>query len=239
MSIKDILQSKDHRPWDLPNKPWSFHQEWNDVVFLHWSVNEVDLRQFVPLNLEIDVFDQKAWVSVVIFKMEKIRARNLPYFSPISNFNEINIRTYVKKENKSGVYFLNIEGGKRISCAIAKGVSELTYRFSKIKRNNINYINSYNTAFEDRISISYQLGENIEHPDKVDNWLTERYALFQDGKNGLNYFDIHHLKWSLRKIKIEDLNFNYPRFRHLLKGDPDRVNYSEGVQVVAWNKEIV
>ena len=88
----------------------------------------------MPKELDIDLFEGKPWVSVVAFTMEKIRPKNLPSFAPISNFDEINIRTYIRSNNKTGVYFLSIEGGTKLSCKIAKGISELPYRFSKMKR---------------------------------------------------------------------------------------------------------
>jgi len=53
-----------HRPWALPKSPWSYYQEWNDVVFLHYIVNEDLLRTLVPNQLELDKFDGNCWVSV-------------------------------------------------------------------------------------------------------------------------------------------------------------------------------
>ena len=111
MKIKEILNQTNHRPWKIPNESWKFYQEWNRAVFLHWQVELSELKKFVPDELEIDLFDGKAWISVVAFTMEKIRPKYLPYFSPISNFDEINVRTYVKANGKSGVYFLSIEDG--------------------------------------------------------------------------------------------------------------------------------
>jgi len=134
MTIEEILSKTEHRPWRIPNESWKYYQEWNNAVFLHWQVELSALRKLVPIELEIDVINQKPWVSLVAFTMEKIRPRNLPPFSPISNFDEINIRTYVKSNNKSGVYFLSIEGGTSLSCKLAKGISELPYRFSAMKR---------------------------------------------------------------------------------------------------------
>ena len=86
-----------------------------------------EILKFVPKELEIDLFEGKPWVSVVAFTMEKIQTKNLPAFPPISNFDEINIRTYIKSNNKTGVYFLSIEGETSLSCKIAKGMSELSY----------------------------------------------------------------------------------------------------------------
>ena len=120
MTPNEILQCSSHRPWILPTTPWNYYQEWNNVVFLHWQVDLNELRTFVPTELEIDLFDGSAWVSLVAFTMENVSPRYLPDFAPISTFDEINIRTYVKHQDRPGVYFLSIEGGNRLSCWIAK-----------------------------------------------------------------------------------------------------------------------
>jgi len=150
MGIKEILNTTEHRPWKIPSDTWKFYQEWNNAIFLHWEVELSDLEKFVPKELEIDLYQGKPWISVVAFTMEKIRPKNLPAFPPISNFEEINVRTYVKSNNKTGVYFLSMEGGKKLSCKISKSISELPYRYSKIKRMQNSY-RSYNSEFNDKL----------------------------------------------------------------------------------------
>lgn len=238
MTIKEILSNTKHRPWILPKGRWKYYQEWNDVLFLHWKVDLKELRKFVPNDLEIDLHNGEPWVSLVAFKMEKVRPRFLPAFSPISNFHEINIRTYVKKNNKAGVYFLSIEGGNRVSCMIAKAFSKLPYRYSKMKRPDAIYC-SENKEFDDKIFIKYAIGEELEEKALLDKWLTERYALFQDTKALINEFEIHHIEWSIKKLDIKEIEVKYPRFKTLLNKIPDLLHYSPGVQVIAWDKKKV
>ena len=223
------------RSWDIPTGSWKYYQEWNNAIFLHWQVELNELKKFVPKELEIDLFEGKPWVSIVAFTMEKIRPKGLPSFFPISNFDEINIRTYVKSNNKTGVYFLSIEGGKYLSCKIAKSMSELPYRYSKIKRTKNRY-QSTNKEFDDALDIEFVVGEKIKEKTNLDNWLTERYALFQDTKSAINEFDIHHLEWSISTTELKKLNITYQRFDRLIMGSPDRVQYSKGVHVIAWRK---
>ncbi len=235
MSIDSILKSKGHRPWEIPSHKWSYYQEWNRAIFLHWEVEIEQLKPFVPDEIEIDLFNGKPWVSLVAFTMEKIRPRFLPPFSPISNFDEINIRTYVKSKNKTGVYFLSIEGGKKISCQIAKSLSELPYRYSKIKRSE-NSFQSINPKFNDQLSIEFNIENQTIIKQEIDHWLTERYALYQDSKKHINEFEIHHLEWPVNGLNIINLELKYPRFKDLIQKKPNKTQYSEGVKVLAWNK---
>lgn len=235
MTIKEILNTTNHRPWKIPNQNWRFYQEWNNAIFLHWQVDIEELKRFVPDPLEIDLYDGKPWVSVVAFTMEKIRPRNFPPFPPISNFEEINIRTYVKQEDKSGVYFLSIEGGTNLSCKVAKGISELPYRFSIIKRTE-NEIKSSNSEYYDWMKVVFETGMEIKEKTELDKWLIERYALYQDSRTSINEYEIHHLEWRIREIDIKTLEVNYPRFEKLLGGKPNKVHFSKGVRVLAWEK---
>ena len=235
MKIRDILNNTKHRPWQIPAGSWKYYQEWNKAIFIHYQVELSELKKVVPKELEIDLFEGKPWVSIVAFTMENIRPKNLPAFSPISDFDEINIRTYVKSNNKTGVYFLSIEGGKKLSCKIARGVSELPYRFSNIKRSENQY-QSGNTEFKDNLDIKFTIGKELKEKTKLDIWLTERYALFQDTDESISEFEIHHLEWPINEIDLHNLNINYRRFEKLINGKPDKTHYSKGVKVLAWGK---
>ncbi len=236
MTIKEIFTNTHHRPWRIPDEKWKFYQEWNKVVFLHWQVDYDELKKFVPDELEIDLFDGKPWISLVAFTMEEVRPKKLPAFKPISNFDEINIRTYIKSNNKTGVYFLSIEAGKVVSCLLAKKMSGLPYRYSEMNRTDNQY-HSKNLEFEDSFEIQYSIENELKNKTALCKWLTERYALFQDTGNSINEFEIHHPEWPVQEIKIDKLAVNYPRFKNLINGNPDKVHYSKGVQVVTWGKK--
>jgi uncharacterized protein len=236
MTIKEILNATAHKPWALPTEKWKYYQEWNNAIFLHWQVDYEELKKFIPEDLEIDLYDGKPWVSLVAFTMEKVRPRYFPSFPPISNFHEINIRTYVKREGKPGVYFLSIEGGTQISCLVAKTMSELPYRYSKMKRTGNAFL-SENRQYGDSLEITYETGQEMQEKTGLDKWLTERYALFQDTDTSINEFEIHHIEWPTNDLQIKECKVNYPRFRKLFSRQPDKTHYSPGVQVVTWDKK--
>lgn len=236
MKVAEIINQTDHRELPLPETPWKFYQEWNEAIFLHWPVSITSLKKHVPAALEIDLFDESAWVSLVAFTMENSRLRNFFAFPPISNFHEINIRTYVKLNGKPGVYFLSIEGGKRISCKVARQFSELPYRYSDMQRNEGKYLSS-NAEFTDRLTLQFTPGSKIQEKDALTEWLTERYALFQDAGPYINAFDIHHVEWPLQEIEIDKLLVNYPRYADMINNFPDTAHYSPGVQVLAWGMD--
>ena len=238
MKTKEILQSVAHRPWEIPTGRWKFYQEWNNAIFLHWEVSLEALQNFVPKGFEIDTINGKPWVSLVAFNMEKIRPHCLPALAPISNFHEINVRTYVKYKGKQGVYFLSIEGGNPLSCKLAKAISGLPYRYSKMMRES-NWYHSDNRDMKDQFIVNYDCGERIKKKTNLDKWLTERYALFVDvGHNDYKY-EIHHVEWPIQKLFLNQIEVNYNRFKSLINNTPDLMHYSKGVEVIAWGREEV
>ncbi len=236
MTIEEILSKTSHRPWNLPKESWKYYQEWNEVIFLHWQIDFEILRKIVHPDLEIELFDGKPWISIVAFNMVNIRPKYLPPFAPISNFLEINIRTYVKYKGKSGVYFLSIEAAKTISCKLANWLSELPYRKSAMSKKENNF-NSKNTNLKESLNLNFAVDKKINTKSELDIWLTERYALFQDSKSHINEFEIHHVEWPINDIILNEVEINYQRFKNILNNSPMRQHYSPGIQVLAWGKK--
>jgi uncharacterized protein YqjF (DUF2071 family) len=236
-----LLRQTRHRPWPIPKRPWVWSQEWNRAFFLHWRIPVAELRPFVSEQLEIDTFDNSAWVSLVPFTMEQIRPRFFPPVSMISNFHEINLRTYVTDGRKPGVYFLSIQAGNPLSVWIAKKASGLPYETAKIKRINHepnNFYDSLNKRTAMSVSVEYQIGGSIQSKSQSDQWLTERYCLYLSDQDQLSRYEIHHGEWPLSEARIIKLDLNYSVGRFELSGlHPDRVHYSPGVKVLAWSRE--
>lgn len=236
MKAKNILKHIKHRPFDTPNRSWKFYQEWNNAVFLHWKVNSDLIKPYLPKGIELDVIDGKTWVSLVAFDMNNIDVRRLLKLPYISDFQEINIRVYIVSNGKPSVYFLSMEGNKRTSCVILKTLSKFPYRYSKMSRNESTH-KSKNDKFKDTFNIEYELKDEPVKKAKTDLWLTERYAVFQDYKNHIIEYDVHHVEWPMQAIEIKKLELNYPRFSHLINNKPDKIHYSSGVQVLTWDKK--
>jgi len=98
---------------------------WRDAVFAHWPIDPDVVAPTLPDALAVDTGpDGRAWLSVVGFVMEDIR----PRFSPIGrSFPELNLRTYVRHGDDSGVYFYNLDADDSLSVAIARRLFRLPY----------------------------------------------------------------------------------------------------------------
>ncbi|HJR99828.1 MAG TPA: DUF2071 domain-containing protein [Flavobacterium sp.] len=236
MKIQDLIRNVSHRPWEFPKNIWKYYQEWNDALFLHWEVPYESLQELVPREFILDSFEGKYYVSIVAFKMQNIRPRNLPPLSLISNFYEINVRTYIKVGDKQGVYFLNIEAGNSLAAFLCRKLSGLPYEKSEINRAEKLYSsNNYLKNFS--LYAKFEILESEYVKKALDSWLTERYCLYLTSNNQFFRYEVHHQEWEIEPIQIEELKVNYKIGKLVLK--PDNLilaHYSKGVNVLAWNK---
>lgn len=242
MKTTAILEHTAHRPWDIPAGRWAWYQEWNDALFLHWKVGSDELVKMIPAGLSPDRFDGEAWVSVVAFTMERIRPRRLPAVPPVSDFHEINVRTYLVGQGKPGVFFLSIEAQKHLSAWAARRLSGLPYEYAGMSRgvsDNSAWYSSENRRRGSRLEARYTAGREIADKSALDLWLTERYCLYMQQAGMAHRYEIHHLPWKLYEVDIHELATAYSFGDLRLDRKPDLAHYSDGVQVLAWEREVL
>lgn len=234
--IQELISDIAHRPFPIPGEQWAYYQEWNNALFLHWAIPLEIVRKCVPDKLNIDTYDGTCYVSLVAFSMEKIRPRYLPSIQFISDFAEINIRTYINMDGRKGVYFLNIESEKSLSAFVARIVSGLSYEKANINRTGQKFI-STNVKKNFRLDAEFEIQSTIEHKTALDQWLTERYSLYLDIGHEFYRYDIHHKEWELKKIRLNKLNLKYQIGDIKLTEQPNLSHYSNGVKVIAWKRQ--
>src|SRR6478672_11462765 len=79
--------------------------EWNNLLMLNYEVDPSLLESLVPAGTVLDVFEGRAYVSLVGFEFN--RTRVLGFAVPFhQNFEEVNLRFYVRRGSKRGVVFI-------------------------------------------------------------------------------------------------------------------------------------
>src|SRR5687767_12325707 len=89
------LPPSDHRPWPPPPGPWVMAQTWRNLLFAHWPVPSRALAHLIPPGLTLQTSDRRAWVGITPFVVTGLRARATPAIRGVSEFPELNVRTYV------------------------------------------------------------------------------------------------------------------------------------------------
>ena len=118
------------------------------------------LRHLVPRELDIQTFDGTSWIGLVPFRMQGVMRRPLPDLPGVSAFEELNVRLYVEKDGKSGVYFLSLDAnnalaGKGLSvvtlCYLRRFVAFLQELISRYDEASIDVTQEVKAAFDDAV----------------------------------------------------------------------------------------
>lgn len=240
MTIKDILATVAHRPWPLPQGMYKYYQEWNELLFLHFRVEENIIRTLLPPGIQPDLFDHSAWVSLVPFTMNRIRPRMAPSWKPLSDFHEVNLRTYVTDGRQSGIYFFSLEAARWLPATLANRISGMPYEPATINRSfgDIHRYAISNPRKDTTANILYKPGVDITGKTPLERWLTERYCVYLDLAEHLYRYQVHHISWPLQTVTLQEAHIRYRVGTQLLtEKDIASAQYSPGVQVLAWGRE--
>jgi hypothetical protein len=183
-------------------------QTWHDLLFAHWPVPHATLRTLIPAQLELDEFEGQCWVGVVPFRMSDIRRRGMPALPGLSRFPELNVRTYVTRGGKAGVYFFSLDAASLPAVWAARKFYHLPYFHAEMSckdrggkilyssrrlRSPAEFRGSYRPITEVRL---HKKG-SLEH------WLTERYCLYTTHRGKVYRGEIHHQPWPLQDAEAE------------------------------------
>ncbi|MFE6166427.1 YqjF family protein [Viridibacillus arvi] len=189
----------------MNNRPWIISQEWHDILFLHWPVSAEDIRQYIPSELELELFNNKAWISLVFFQVKENRPRLIPAMPGISSFLELNVRTYVTYKEKSGVYFLSIDANNQLITKLVNYKNFMPFRHANITLKKYeNAITFYSrskqieTNYETLIASYEPISGPIER-SQLECWLSERYHCWTKIDDHLLRVDNAHTPWTLQK----------------------------------------
>ena len=223
----------EQRPYPLPRSPWVMTQVWNDLLFLHYPIDPDLLRAHVPKELELDLYQGEAWISIIPLKITGSRVRKTPALPVISSYIELNVRTYVVYKGVPGIYFFSLDANSLANVLGAKAVTALPYKLASMQFNqteNEFYMKSERIGDKEayQFEVSYRREERMAEPiaDTLDFWLLERYCMYSYYGKQILRGDIHHDAWkvsgvsaSIRKNTMlsflgDELSVNEPRLLH-------------------------
>lgn len=191
---------------------------WMDLAFLHWPVAADDIRKLVPAVLEVDIFENLAWVAVTPFTMRNVKLSGTFAVPGATNFPELNVRTYVRHGGKSGVWFFSLDAASWLAVAGARTAVGLPYLHAHMSSSRENdaivYASrrSHPRAPRAELQARYRpIGDaKFSKPGTFEHWSTERYCLFSlPSRRGLLRLDIEHAPWPLQpgeaNIKVNSM----------------------------------
>jgi uncharacterized protein len=231
------VEETEHRSWPLPREPWVMGQTWDDLLFANWRVDADLVRSLVPGGLDVDEHDGSAWLGVTPFELTGLRARGLYALPFLSSFYELNVRTYVTRDDKPGIWFFSLDASSRIAVEAARRLYKLPYFQARISLGRRDGRIVFECVRNERktFSASYRGVGNaaVMTPGSLEHFLTERYCLYAEDRGRLFRAEIHHRPWPLQAAEAEiDLN-TMPPEELTIPGDP-LLHYAKRQDAVIW-----
>jgi uncharacterized protein len=235
-----ILRHDEHRPWPLAAGPWVMFQSWRNLLFAHWPVPADALGAFVPAGLVVEEFDGTAWLGLTPFRVTGLRPRLLPPVPLVSSFPEMNLRTYVRHGQRSGVLFITLDAGSLAAVVAARAAYGLPYRRARMRvRRRDGWIEyrserrdgsaAFAARYRPRGSPFQARAGTLEH------FLTERYALYSVRGGTLVRGDIHHLPWPLQHAEADIRANTVPQAHGIaVPAQEPLLHYSERQDTLVW-----
>jgi uncharacterized protein YqjF (DUF2071 family) len=194
-----------------PGRRAVMHQRWENLLFLHWPLDRDLIQRTLPPGLHADTFAGQAWIGIVPFAMRAVRPAGLPAVGPLSNFLELNVRTYVHDDRGvPGVWFYSLDCDQPLAVLIAQTIFRLPYYHATMQADfgeTIDYRSTRRgTGEEARYVWSPQGERRTATADSLEFFLLERYHLYAARGNRLYRGTVVHPPYEFRKTKVHELS---------------------------------
>jgi uncharacterized protein len=226
---------------------------WENLIMANYAVPPELLEPYLPTGVELDLFDNKAWVSLVGFYFRNTRLFRIP-IPGLGSFEEINLRFYVKRKEgdewRRGVVFINETVPYKLVAWVAnwlykehytavktkhvfqfeKDEQAIVYNWLKNKKWNTIEVTCANTSVPMRTGSKEEfIFEHYFGYTRINKKLTEEYA-------------VKHPRWETFPVLLYKIDCDFAamygnEFGFLGSAKPDSVFMAAGSAVeVGWKR---
>ena len=226
-------------------KPVGF-QQWRDLLFLHWEMSPGVIRPLVPRRLELDLFDGRAYVTLIPFAIPE----SLPVRAPrvlSSDLLEVNLRTYVLgPDGEPGIYFWSLDASSPMAVAGARLLYGLPYfpaaMSMRRREGRVDYASKRRLGGPATLEVAWSVGTpiGVAAAGTRDHFLVERYSLYVDRLGGVYRARVRHQPYPLCQAAVIELSESMLAAAGIPRqGSPASVHFSPGVDVdIFWLERV-
>lgn len=226
---------------------------WENIIMANYEIDPKILEPFVPKGVELDLYNGKAYVSLVGFMFKKTKLFNIPipYFG---TFEEINLRFYVIRKDgnqiKRGVVFINETIPYPIVAWMANKLYKEHYTVVPTRHSITNDFESKKVKFEWKINNSWN-SINVEASNKSHNMKTGTLEKFiyehyfgytKIDENNTEEYRLQHPSWKINSVLETEIDCDFEAmygkvFSVLNTKKPETVFIAEGSSVkIEWKR---
>ena len=225
---------------------------WEKLVIANYEIDPKLLQKYIPFGTELDLFEGKCLVSLIgfMFLNTKLKGIKVPFHS---NFEEVNLRFYVKKleqdEWKRGVVFIKEIVPKPAITIIANTLYQEHYHTMRMNHHweimdaslQIEYAFFYKNQWHS-FSITSDTNSYDFQPGSEEEFITEHYWGYTQISNvKTSEYEVAHPKWKIYPTIDFTCHVDFqkvygPDFACLNDASPISVFLAEGSDVAVKGK---
>ncbi|MDN5421877.1 MAG: DUF2071 domain-containing protein [Chryseobacterium sp.] len=227
--------------------------EWRKLAIINYEIDPHILEKYLPEGTELDFYLGKCYVSLVgfMFLNTRLLGVSIPFHR---NFEEVNLRFYVKKKEKygwkRGVVFIKEIVPKYALSFVANSFYKENYK--TMPMNNQIDVN------DDELTVKYSWKDKSWHsiqitadtaalPMETDSefeFITEHYFGFTKRENKTSEYEVYHPKWEYYPVKHYQLDIEFSalygkEFAFLNEQSPVSVMLAEGSEIEVKTKKYI
>lgn len=229
--------------------------EWRKLALANYEVDKNVLSRFLPAKTELDLWNDRCFVSLVgfMFQNTKVLGLKIPFHS---DFEEVNLRFYVRfKDNnqwKRGVVFIKEIVPKPAITFIARNLYGENYETMRMEHSwsedngklNVSY--KWNKAGKWN-SIQVTCGDQcslLQHGSKSE-FITEHYwGYTKNNERDTFEYEVRHPRWKVYEVFDHAIDVDFSsvygvQFADLNHRQPSSVMLAEGSEISVEKKRVL
>ena len=227
--------------------------DWENIIMVNYEIDPEILMPFLPNGVTLDLFNGKAYVSLVGFMFKKTKLFNIP-IPRFGTFEEINLRFYViRKEDgitKRGVVFINETIPYKIVAWMANKLYKEHYTVvptkHTIEKDTINQKIKFEWLLDKKwnsIYVENRMSSHQMQNDSLEKFIYEHYYGYTKiGEQKTEEYRLHHPSWKIHEVMDYKINCDFKTmygnsFSILNEAKPTAVFIAEGSSVaIEWKR---
>ena len=228
---------------------------WLRLVSINYLIDPLVLEKHLPAGTVSEDFQGNHYVSLVAFKYENTKLHNVhvPFYR---NFEELNLRFYVKRKIASGkwrseVAFTKLFFPKRALTLVANKIYKENYE--TLKMNHFWSEDSRSLFTDYRIKknewhylhINSSKNSSEVEPNSIANFISKQYwGTAKINENSCTSYEIEHPEWKIHEVLNYKLSIDFgllfgEEFQQLSKSNPASVHLFDGSAVTVKKRKII
>ncbi|UPZ16158.1 YqjF family protein [Flavobacterium humidisoli] len=226
--------------------------EWKNLALFNYEIDAEILEKYLPAGTQIDIWNNKCYVSLVgfMFKNTKALGLKVPFHT---DFEEVNLRFYVKRfengEWKRGVVFIKEIVPKKAITFIANTLYQEHYETQKMRHEIVENKNTNTFIYQwkndkewNTIEIETKKELSKIEIDSEADFITEHYFGYTkiDEETTFEY-EVTHQRWEQFEVLNHRIDIDFEKnygtdFGFLQTQKPTSTFLAKGSKITVKNK---